>query len=150
MSLHKKLIEKYKQYDIVFDDMNYLSIIHNSNILIRGKYLILGSYSLTKNIWIWADSSPTLDKNSIENIREFKNNIILKNINKNLRNFIESKPSLLKSHEMISILPRSQMFDMIDEIGRVADVGNNIISYKLSNNKIVFIIVEKIIFENLY
>lgn len=149
MELHKKLIEKYKQYDMIFDDMNYLSILHDNNVLIRAKYLILGSYSSNKNIWLWADSSPTLDKTIIKNIQDFKNDISLKNIDKNLRNFVESRPQILESDNiMVNILPTHTLLDMIDMIGHIQNV--NIINYSLSNNKTAFVVIEKIVFENLY
>ncbi len=149
MDLHKKIIEKYQQYEIIFDDAHYLSIIYDSSILIRAKYMLLGSYSVSKNVWIWADSSPTLENKLADTIREFKKEISLGNIHHKLRDFIESKPIIHESSKiLLNILPTSDVFDLVDEIGRIKNV--NILYYKLSNNKIVFLIIEKIIYQNIF
>jgi hypothetical protein len=81
-----ELNEKLKKYEnlnlisniaIVNNKRKFILSIYDSDIVLyRTEYIILGTYSTEKNLWIWSNMSTTIDKKMAEYVTHFKDTII--------------------------------------------------------------------------
>ena len=79
--LHREIIERYKNYVIGFklvelDRNHYLfHIIANGRAIMSGTAIPLGTYDSERNTMIWSDSSHTLDKTIVKEVRDIRKEI---------------------------------------------------------------------------
>lgn len=82
--LHRDVIEKYHNYFLGFrlvelDRNHYLfHLISNNDILITGTGIPIATYDLQKNVLIWSDSSQTLDKAVVKEVRNIRKKLVPK------------------------------------------------------------------------
>ena len=77
IELNNELLGKFKSYIMYSYDVNIRdekkfigSIIANEKVILRVEYVICGSYSKEKNIWIWSDMSNTINNKSKRDNKE--------------------------------------------------------------------------------
>jgi len=70
-----KIIDKTKNYKIIFDKINNLLCVYLDNTLIlTGEYIFYGIYQKNTKLWIWGSSIPGVPTNQIKNINKIKKN----------------------------------------------------------------------------
>jgi hypothetical protein len=87
----------------------FITTLYDANgIIMRGEFIIIGSYSKEKNVWIWSDQSPVLHKKMVKAVIDLRATIInnMSNVSKHdliiFKQFIETP---------YSIMPISTLFD---------------------------------------
>jgi len=148
MDFNNNIHNKYKSFQIYFDIVNIyrkdkrfiLSIYDNAGkkLILRSEYILLGSFSKIKNFWIWSDQSFTLDKTMVNKGKNIRNNLLNKNINEEVKNFIR------KNYTIISTIEILNNFKLIDTI-----LKNNILFYDINNDISDVILITKILHNNI-
>lgn len=142
MELYSRLLNEYENFVIITESMNsetddsrYIASIYcDEKLLLKGDYIYIGSFSKSKNVWIWADKSMVLDKNMV--------NIIKKKREKLLK-YEEYKDFVTKDYD---ILPIDVILKNLENINLLLK-ENIIISH---NDDICFVIsIHNIIFNDL-
>lgn len=71
VELNNTLIKRYKSYNIYSQDVTVRgekkfigALYHDEEPVLRIEYIVLGSFSKEKNVWIWADQSQSVNKNT--------------------------------------------------------------------------------------
>jgi hypothetical protein len=145
MELHDKLYKLYGGYEIYNDylENNKPIIIIQSNdvLVLKGTYVLLGSYSRTKNIWRWADGSIYTDK-------------IITNRTTELRKDIKKYNELQKfASEDQSISTSDEIYNNINMIGTILNcfiLTNHSDKSEMTNHPIVhFFMLDKILINNM-
>jgi hypothetical protein len=80
----------------------------NNGILMRAEYIVIGTYSKEKNVWIWSDQSLVLHKKMVKNVIDLKCTI-MKNITNISNNNLNSFQQFIEN--AYSIIPISVLFD---------------------------------------
>ena len=144
MELYNKLISKYKTFTAYSDTLEIrdtkkyiISLYKEEDILIRGEFMILGSYSSQKNIWIWGDQSMVLDKTMIENIKNIRLKILSDNLPKNTRVFVDNN---------YDVMPTSVLMDHLEVISRLIK-GSIVVTQSQDIRDIV--LIKNIIHDNM-
>ena len=105
MDFNNKLINKYKQIDTYFNiidiyrkNKKYIISMYNDNdLLLRGEYIIIGSYSKIKNFWIWADQSFTLDKSMVYLVSDIRKKLLKEKISST---FVKNNYTVITTSEI--------------------------------------------------
>ena len=144
MKLNKKLLTDYKPYHMISDVIQIrnknkfvANIVHDDKIILKVKYVLLGSYSKNKNFWIWLDQSFVIHKEMIKMIGKLRAKIKTKNITDNTRKFVSDNYCILPSIDLYNHL------SIIEET-----INNDVITvqdYSGGDNIIVFV-VKRILF----
>ncbi len=142
--LHKKLMKHYKSYKMLSDilkigdkKMWIITIYYKKSVILKAEYIIIGSYSKQKNIYIWGDQSNVLDKSMVELISEMRKKLLRENINDTFRKFLEN------DYTVISTL------SLLNEFNVIASFTNEQIIMTTGNDIINIISVKKILFTNM-
>jgi len=67
-----KILDQKKNYKIIFDKFNKLSIQLENKIIISGDYNFYGIYQNNTKLWIWASSIPGVPINHLKTIKKIK------------------------------------------------------------------------------
>ena len=144
MDYNAILLKKYKPYGIFSeaiiaqDKKNFIATVYHGNkILLKFKYVLLGSYSKENNLWIWADQSIVLDKTMLESTKKLKEQISHSNIIENLRKFL--KP--------YTVLPMNDLYDHVTAIEKITQ--HKIISTTPEAMIMSFFLIKKILVDNI-
>lgn len=148
-----ELNEKLKKYEslnvisniaIVNNKRKFILSIYNlDNVLYRTEYIILGTYSTERNLWVWSNMSTTIDKKMAEYVTNFKDTIISNNteqkINKknDFMNFMKS---------MFIVIPSTVFYEYLYEIEQQSH------KYKIichGDNLIHVYVVKNTLFDNI-
>jgi len=76
------------------------SIYHNNEMILLGTYIILGSYSKEKNVWVWGNRSIIMNKSmkhEISNIRSVLADTI---DNEKIKKFVKADLTVLPTNEL--------------------------------------------------
>lgn len=120
-----------------------ISIYQTEILIFRSEYSILGSYDKTKNVWIWADQSLTLDKSLVQYVKDlrcdFRNDTTLLQ----LKHFID--------HDYY-VLPTAKLINYIFHIGNKLFIENKyqLVTFLRNDDIIDFYIFKRILFERLF
>jgi hypothetical protein len=153
-SLNNTLKSTTNKYELLFNSVKInnktkfiASVYRLENLILRFEYIIMGSYHKTKNVWIWADMSDTLDKNLKTYIRHQRDN---------LRNNLNNDPKLLYEKHFIDndyyVLPTTKLINCIFHIGvkLFTDKKNQIVTFSRNDDIIDFYISNQILFEIIF
>ena len=144
MELHREIISKYKTYQILYNEIELkdkkkfiFTVVKNNNALLRGEFTVLGSYSLKRNVWIWANSSKTLDKSMVNDVLKLRDNIATSNVSSKLKKFINSN---------YSVVPQLSLDSFFEDIA--SQLNKNIL-FKTEQDMYTIILINKIIYNNM-
>lgn len=117
--LNNKFVKYYPYCEITSHDYvtkgtkKFLGMLSKNGVtLLAAEYIILGSYTKEKNVWVWADMSITMDKSMSGEIKSIRSKL-LENIknesdesdeSQTLKSFIEKNYSVFPTTKIISIL----------------------------------------------
>lgn len=108
-SMSARILNKLGIYDVELHtqdtadettDIYMLSLYNGDSLLLRCTYILLGKYSILKNMWCWADSSSHISKDITLQTKKLRS--ALKN-NKML-NFVKKNTSYLALDELFAYL----------------------------------------------
>lgn len=148
MKLNNIINKYYKNYEAYVNTVQlntyttYIYSIYNyTRCILRSEYIILGSLSRSKNIWMWYDQSPILDKLIVNNISEIRRTLLTdtKKLNNKDKEFIKN------DHCVITISELYDIFNIIDM--RVE--GDIFIQNKDTQDRICVILLTKILQNNI-
>ena len=155
LKLHKSY-SMYCQDFIINNKIKFIgSIIDNDILLLRIEYIILGSFSKTKNVWIWADQSQSINKKTKNIISDLRTEII------QIINSIEYKTSNLDSDlikklqnfcvEHYLVMSISELSSYLYYISIIISTKNkeSIFLTTTRGNIIDVLIVQQILFNNI-
>jgi hypothetical protein len=124
------------------------SLYDDDDIILRVDYLIFGSFSKDKNVWIWSNMSEITDnytKEYISNIRSYILNNITKKYDKDT--IIKLKKFSSNDYSVITTIKLCEYLGYISEI--ISNITNNNIFLTIErNNNIDILFINKIIFNN--
>ena len=151
-ALNNILKTDINKYELLFNtvDVNesskfILSAYQNSLLVLRFEYLILGSYNKSRNVWIWADLSFTLNKSIVSHV---------KNIRINLQNNIELTSERTFIEHDYSVLPTTILMGYIVHIGNKlftdSESKYQIVTFSHSDDIIDFYVSKRILFERVF
>jgi hypothetical protein len=117
-TLHYELIDKYKEYKIVSTSTSTLhkkkyyifDMVADSNVVMSGTHIVIGSYDTQKNIMTWGDLSNSLDRAMVNDIRKIRS-ILEKKLDGNY--YADKDMNVLTTNEMMKFLT-----DVSDIIGK--------------------------------
>ena len=136
MELHKKLMSykpKFMNYEVIEDEnIKYIGNFYDNNsLLLRFYYTSFGSYDNEKSIWIWGDIIPSLNKRLAKDIQKIRQTI---NNDFSKKDFcVISTDDLYKNCIMIEKLFDKQVS----------------IKYGVRNNMLNYLLIDKILLDNL-
>ena len=145
-------IKSYKFYSkniIIRGQKKYIgSIYDNDNIILRVDYLVFGSFSKEKNVWIWSNISQIIDNYTKEYITKIRS-YIFNNIKKPYDEDIITNIKKFSSDDY-SIITTSKL---CENLGYISDIISNITNNNIfltieRNNNIDILFINKIIFNN--
>lgn len=156
MDLHNDFINKYGSYNLLYNlidrktDTNddkktdnnvkfIFSVGADNNIIIRGTYVVIGSYSMIHNVWIWANMSLSLDKRMIDKIIDIKEHI-LSNATKNATKTI----NFMNANHIV--LPQLELHEHINYIGNI--INKDILIDNANPDIARFIVVDDIFYDD--
>jgi hypothetical protein len=140
--LHYELVDKYKKYKIISENVylkkyNYLfNVIVDSKIIIGGTHIILATYDTEKNIFMWADNSNVLDRVIVEEIR---------NIRYKLLESVKSNNNLKHAKKNILIMTTDEVMKLLSNISDVLQID---IIINIKNHIHHIHIIRKILSDN--
>ena len=168
------LIKMYKSYNmyshevVVHDKKIFIGSIYNEDIVVlRVEYIVFGSYSKEKNVWIWADQSQSINKNAKILISRLRSSIsksidnqnVNHSDNQNDKQFdlgIKSDKNLinkLKNFCSINyiVLATTELCKYLNYISIIVSeqIKDSIILTSERGNNIDILIVKKILFNNI-
>lgn len=148
-------IDDKKHYELVFtndkNDSNefIVDIFYNKKHIIKGHYEILGLYNITCSVWYWSFLSH-IEKNltkMTKKIKKFHKKLLNNNNNNNNENDMNSKETelyMFYSSNFPFFVLYKNLIDLI-KFGLYVTEGKWILSHKLNENIIEFIILTDII-----
>jgi len=158
IDINNEIISKFKSYimysyDVkIRDEKKFIgSIIVNENVILRIEYVICGSFSKDKNIWIWSDKSQSINNKSRILIRELRSSLIQTLANNNelkdeikseLKNFCSSDYSIIPTLDLVKYL-----FYMSSMISKVIKNSNMLTITR--DSYIDFLIIKKILYNGI-
>lgn len=149
-TLNNTLKSNINKYNLFFNTVKVkdvskfiMSVYQDKILILRFEYYILGSYNKTKNVWIWADQSHTLDKSIIVYV-------------KNLRDKFRSDKTLLYEKHFIDhdyyVLSTMKLMKCIFDIG--VKLFNNdkyqIVTFLRTDDIVDFYVSKQILFERIF
>lgn len=160
--LNNKLLKLYKSYvmysqDVVVrDEKKFIgSIYDNETVVLRIDYIVLGSFSKDKNVWIWADQSQSINKSTKITVSNLRTTIsetigstgdIVSNLDKDLieklKNFTSVNYLVLSTSELCRYL------NYISTIISTKIKGSVLLTTERGGN-IDVLVVKKILFNNI-
>jgi len=117
------------------------SVYSRETLVLRFEYDILGTYHKTKNVWLWADQSVTVNKSIVKHVEDLRDNYRLRKL-KHI-SFITQN---------YSVLPTLDLLQNMSDIGKVlldVDKRSQIVTFLRNDDFVDFYIVKDIIFESL-
>lgn len=152
VDLNNELLEKYKiyvmySYDIhVRNEKKFIGSINSDDqTILHIEYIIYGSFSQDKNIWIWSDLSKSLNNSAkieISHLRSYLIDKLSKTDNSDLKKFCSTDFMVLSSLELSNYM--YQLSTMISNIYKKC----NIITIQ-RDNIINFIIAKKLLYNGI-
>ena len=143
MEFNNMLINKYKSVNVYFNiiyiyrkNKKYIISLYNNDnkLLLRGEYILLGSYKRAKNFWIWGDQSFTLDKSMVYDISNMRKNLLNRKID---NDFIKNNYTVITTNDFnnnCKILDTLLKGDIY--IDNINDITNVILITKTLQNNI--------------
>lgn len=119
------------------------SLYRSDTLILRFEYAIVGSYNKSKNMWIWASLSLTLDKPLIDEvlkIRKLGNQHRVKFTD--LTNLIDQDYSIVPTQDVVKFISTLSLI-LFDE------ANQQIITLQADDDKIDVYVVKRILFENI-
>jgi hypothetical protein len=146
MEFNDKIHYTYTPFHIYFNMVKYhskpnkyiMSLYNKTNLIIRGEYILLGSYSTVKNFWIWSDQSFTLDKSMVKDVKNIRTNLLNENSNNEISSFIK------KNYTIITLSEIKCNCNILDKL-----LKSNIVLYNTSDEIIDVILITKILQNNI-
>lgn len=133
--LNNKFVKNYPFCDLLSNDYvtngvkKFLGMFtKNGTTLLAAEYIFLGTYTKEKNIWIWADTSVTIDKSMKKEISSIRSKLIdaivtLGNSqNNSLKLFVENDYTILHTDSIIETL--SEMMSVLSDISKAVIITN--------------------------
>lgn len=172
IELNNKLLKLYKSYvlysqDVVIrDEKKFIGSVYGvhddkESVVLRVDYIVLGSYSKEKNVWIWADQSQSINKNTKILVSNLRSSIVESDDNSNMWFITRSG----NQNDDDQITKRIKVFCSLDyavistaELCTYLNYLSLIISEKIKGsvflttergNNIDVLIVKKILFNNI-
>jgi len=149
-TLNNILKSNINKYNLFFNTVKVkdvskfiMSVYQHKTLILRFEYYILGSYNKTKNVWIWADQSQTLDKSIIMYV-------------KNLRDIFRSDKTLSYEKYFIDhdyyVLSTIKLMKCMSDIGvkLFNDYQYQIVTFLRTDDIIDFYISKRILFERIF
>ena len=108
MKLNKIIKTNYKYYtgyvNIVPSNTRNVyiySLYNHRKCILHAEYVLLGSFSRSKNIWIWQDQSDTLDKQMVNDISKIRSELLnKKKINNDQKDFVKKNYTIITLSEL--------------------------------------------------
>ena len=157
------LIKMYKSYNmyshevVVHDKKIFIGSIYNEDIVVlRVEYIVFGSYSKEKNVWIWADQSQSINKNAKILISRLRSSISKSIDNQNVNHsdnqndkHIDEKPISIPLNYIV--LATTELCKYLNYISIIVSeqIKDSIILTSERGNNIDILIVKKILFNNI-
>jgi hypothetical protein len=117
--LNNKFVKYYPYCEMTSHDYvtkgvkKFLGMLSKDGItLLAAEYIMLGTYTREKNVWVWADMSVTMDKSMSKEIKSLRSKLLetIKNDTnetdeiKGVKSFIENNYTVLPTQKVVSIL----------------------------------------------
>src|SRR5271156_3310286 len=120
--LNNKFVKYYPSCEITSHDYmtkgakKFLGMLSKDSLtLLAAEYIMLGTYTKEKNVWVWADMSVTMDKSMCREIKSIRSKLLEKveknssNLNESdeitsIKSFIEKNYTVLPTKKLVSIL----------------------------------------------
>lgn len=146
MNFNDTIKNKYNFFKNYFDiiDINgknkkyIISLYNGDNLFLRSEYIYIGTYSRSKNFWIWSDQSFTLDKSMKHEISNIRKKLLQDKLEHNVNSFIEKNYTIITSIELYDIC---KIFDNV--------LNGNILYINEPGDIIDIILITKILHNNI-
>lgn len=98
---HYQPVTMYSRDVVIKGEKRFItSIYRNDNMILRGIYVILGSFSKEKNVWIWGNRSMIMNKsmkNEISHLRSVLSDIV---DDVKIKKFIDTDLTVIPTNEL--------------------------------------------------
>lgn len=144
--LNNVINNSINRYNLLFntvkvnDRLKFIaSMYFQETLVLRFEYNILGTYHKTKNVWMWADQSVTVNKSIVKCVG---------NLRDKYRHKFKHTSFIDRDY---NVFPTLELTQYIIDIGTVFfnDDGKQIVTFLRNDDFIDFYIVKHIIFESL-
>ena len=72
-----KILNVKNNYNIKFNNNNYICLYQNNKLIIAGEYYFHGIYQTNTKLWIWSSSIPGVQLKYYDRVKEIKKNDFL-------------------------------------------------------------------------